>query len=329
MRIFLTGASGFLGKWVLKGLLDSPTVTAVQVLTRTKSSHPDPRVSVIQKDIADPSLINDITLRPDAVIHLAGLYRFGSRFSENYRANVLGTQNLLEALRAHAPMRILHASTYAVGIGSAELANSRLPELPSRDHAYAHTKALAERLMEQAGDQLRHSVEIFRLGILVGDSVSGSHEKSDGPYGLAERLLQFAKHVPEHMPVLLPVDPEALLPLVAVDEAARVIVASALAADPGGLRYRAVYRADSVRVAELVEDLLDEVARRSGRRLSPMFRPVSHPGALRVLEGILGAKAEDLAYAQWRARLESGEDESSLTHWASLSPVFFKGVTGA
>jgi nucleoside-diphosphate-sugar epimerase len=329
MKVLLTGASGFLGKWVLRELLASASVSTVQVVSRSKSSHPDPRVSVIRKDIADPSLLNDISQRPDVAIHLAGLYRFGSRYSDNYRSNVLGTQNLLESLRAHAPTRILHASTYAVGIGFEELSNSRLPELPAREHAYAHTKALAERLMEQAGDQLRHSVEIFRLGVLVGDSENGAYEKLDGPYGLTRRLFQFARHVPDHMPVWLPVDPEALIPLVAVDEAARVIAQAALGPDAGGVRYRALYRSDSVRVGELVASLLEEVAIRSGRHLNPIFRPVPHPDALRILEGVLGTRAEDLAYAQWRARLETGEDASRLSPWQALKPAFFKGVAGA
>lgn len=333
MKILLTGASGFLGKWVLRLLLQHESVTEVQVISRSKESHPDPRVSVIRKDLSNPSLLNHIRSNPDVVIHLAGLYEFGTSFAENYRTNVLGTQNLLDAIRHFAPTRILHASSYAVGIGESALKNAPLPKLPPREHAYAYTKALAERLMEQAQTQLAHRVEVFRLGILIGDSKSGGVEKLDGPYSFYKNLLKIAQLSPDKMPLWIPADPEATLPLVAVDEAAQILVHSAMHPQAEGSEplYHAVYRTDSVTVRELMDSFSDEIERNSQKRLIPMYRPINRStaiggAALRALEGVLGSSAENFLYAQWKGALEPGLHESEISHWQTLRQPFFSGV---
>jgi nucleoside-diphosphate-sugar epimerase len=328
MKILLTGASGFLGKWVLKLLLERPEVTEVQVISRSKHSHPDPRVRVIRKDLSDPALLNHVSTRMDATLHLAGLYQFGTSFPENYRANVLGTQNLLDAIRRFAPSRILHASSYAVGIGQPELKNARLPELPSKDRAYAYTKALAERLMEQAHEQLGQKVEIFRLGILVGDSRLGTPEKLDGPYGFYKNLIKISRFAPEKMPLWIPADPEAILPLVAVDEAARVMV-NALFSNPESRDYpiyHAVYRPDSVKASELLASFVEQLEQQSHKRLIPFFKPVSHPSVLKTLERALGSQAENFLYAQWKVALEEGSHQTELSHWSALKKSFFAGA---
>lgn len=326
MKILLTGATGFLGKWVLKLLLDDPSVTEVTVVSRSKSSHPDARVRVIRKDLADPSLLNHVIEPHDAAIHLAGLYRFGSSFADNYEANVLGTQTLLDALRRFAPARILFASTYAVGIGSEHLANSRLSALPSREHAYAHTKALAERLLESSAIQHGHEIEIFRLGILVGDSIHGATEKQDGPYGFYRALCNFSRFAPSRLPLVIPADPNAILPLVAVDEAARVIVQSLKAGPSERRAYRAVFRSDSISAGELMASMSDEIGRIHGRKILPVFKPIAQPLVLKALEGVVGSAAENFLYAQWKGTLEEDSTRHEISHWSSIRGAFFTGA---
>lgn len=326
MKILITGATGFLGKWVLKLLLDDPSVTQVTVVSRSKSSHPDARVKIIRKDLSDPSLLNLVTERHDAAIHLAGLYRFGSSYADNYESNVLGTQTLLEALRKFAPSRILFASTYAVGIGTEHLANSRLPTLPPRGHAYAHTKALAERLLEAQAERLGHEVEIFRLGILVGDSIQGVTEKQDGPYGFYGALRGLARIAPSHLPLLIPADAGALLPLVAVDEAAHAIIEALKVPAQERRRYHAVFRTDSITTSELMSSMADEIRQSTGKRIIPVFKSVSHPIALKAIESVVGSAAENFLYAQWKGTLEGDATHHAISHWSSIKKSFFAGV---
>ena len=249
----------------------------------------------------------------DAAIHLAGLYRFGSTFTENYRANVIGTQTLLDALRPFAPSRVLFASTYAVGIGSAQLKNAALPSLPAKKHAYAYTKTLAERLLEAASLQQGHSTEIFRLGILTGDSLEGRIEKLDGPYGIYKNLLKVANFAPKTFPMWIPANPKALLPLVAVDEAARVIVGAALAQPEPGIQYRSVFRPDSVSVAEFTDAVKEQIWNSTRKRMIPLFKPI---------EGI----SENLDYAQWICQFDQDSTQHQLSHWSALKKSFFEGA---
>jgi hypothetical protein len=150
----------------------------------------------------------------------------------------------------------------------------------------------------------------------------------DGPYSFYKNLLKISKIAPEKMPLWIPADPEATLPLVAVDEAAKILVHSALtpSTETSQPVYHAVYRTDSVTVRELMDSFSDEIERSSRKRLIPMYRPIKNGKALRALEGIFGSSAENFLYAQWKGSLEPGLHQNEITHWHSLRESFFSGV---
>lgn len=271
MKILLTGGSGFLGKKVLELLLADSRVTQVQVVTRSRKSHPSPRVKILPVDLIEPTTMSEFSSETQGVIHLAGLYDFDAKYSECYQQNVLSTLNLIQLLRQwnskhHVPL--IDASTYAVGFESKRLLKEEpLQELPSKSIAYAHTKAVAEKAVTDSG----LPAAVFRLGILVGDTEQGEIEKIDGPYYFI-KLVRAIQNLPgskmfRWKVIPVPGRPDAILPLVPVDHAARVLVDAALRMaqkeDLSGIY--GLY--DPLQI--MVRDLCDEIFKR--------YLPGAHP----------------------------------------------------
>ncbi|MBI2711233.1 MAG: SDR family oxidoreductase [Bdellovibrio sp.] len=278
MKVFITGATGFLGKQVLNLLLSDQRIEQVDLVSRKKLTHPDPRVRVHQLDLSEPWSEYDFLEESDAIIHLAGLYDFKENFSQNYQQNVLPILNLVDRVRdlkrKPAPP-ILFASTYAVGFGGDQvLKEEPLKVLPPTYQSYAYTKAVAERALTDSG----LAAHIFRLGILVGDSVEGHFEKIDGPYYLM-RFLETAKKLPllrflKRIP--LPYSPNGFLPLVPVDSAARIFYEALFlpALLEGEQHYYGVFNPESVQVELLGRSIFKEFL--PGAEPRPLHKEFPH-----------------------------------------------------
>jgi nucleoside-diphosphate-sugar epimerase len=255
MKCLITGATGFLGKKILELLLEDARVQEIHIVSRKKRTHPHKKVRVHQADLSAPWGWFDEFEKIDAVIHLAALYQFNQTYQDNYRSNFLSTFNLIDRVSQVAPEKrpqILFASTYAVGLGTKEsLTEEALTGLPASTEPYAYTKALSEKAISDSG----LSARIFRLGVLVGNSVDGEIEKIDGPYYLMRcldklaqsKVARFLKKLP------VPVEKDGIIPLVPVDVAAKVFH-RALFLPPleaGKKEYFGVYNSESVRLGEL------------------------------------------------------------------------------
>ncbi len=225
MKVLLTGATGFLGKQVLSELLKEERVSEIILLSRSERKFLDSRIKSVKCDLSDPTSLYGVKNKVDAIIHLAGLYQFEANYRECYLHNILATSSIVQwAQRTQNQPLFLHASSYAVENDSWGAVSNELPltALPSKKKAYAHTKAMAEKLV------LESSVRgvALRLGILVGDSQSGEIAKLDGPYYLLNFLQNLkSNRVLGRLPVLpIPGARKALLPLVPVDVAALAFV---------------------------------------------------------------------------------------------------------
>ena len=116
MRLLVTGASGFTGTALIRLLAPDKEIQIIGI-TRKKASHPDSDSGTIWKeaDLLNRDHIFKLisTVKPDAIIHLAGLNR-GSA-ADLFMTNVCGTQHLLEAISSTNPdCRVLITSSSAV-----------------------------------------------------------------------------------------------------------------------------------------------------------------------------------------------------------------------
>ncbi len=123
MRVAVTGATGFLGRYIVRHLMAQGHDCRCWYRPRSDrggfESFPRP-IEWIEGDLADPASMVALVRRADAVVH-AALYRPGAGFrgAEGdlptfVERNVLGTIRLIEAARKAGVGRFIFISTCAV-----------------------------------------------------------------------------------------------------------------------------------------------------------------------------------------------------------------------
>lgn len=130
-QILVTGGAGFIGSHLVDRLLEEP-VAGVRVLDNLSNGRrqnlpalgKDPRLTLLEGDIADRSTVANACRGIDVVVHLACL---GVRHSliapmENHRVNAEGTLGLLLASRDAGVARLVHVSSSEV-FGTAQAAS--------------------------------------------------------------------------------------------------------------------------------------------------------------------------------------------------------------
>ncbi len=124
MRILVTGASGFVGRYLARDLSEHGHI--VIGLDISFADPPSYCRETIVADLADASRIHDVfrSVRPDACVHLGGIAFVPAADIDPFRVlaiNTLGTVHVLDAARSNVPQcRVLTVSSGQVyGPGSA------------------------------------------------------------------------------------------------------------------------------------------------------------------------------------------------------------------
>jgi dihydroflavonol-4-reductase len=113
VRVVVTGAAGFIGRRVVRRLVDRGD-DVVAIVRDPSLVHDLPGVALIAGDLSSVAGLRDQFTGADAVIHLAGIYRVGIPASERpamLDANVGATQRVIDAAVAAGVRRIVYAST--------------------------------------------------------------------------------------------------------------------------------------------------------------------------------------------------------------------------
>ena len=118
MKIFMTGATGFVGRRILARLLDAGH--AIRCLVRPGSERKLPQkaeITPVLGEIHEPATFEPEIAGCDAVIHLVGIIAEVGRntFAE---VHTLGTQSIVDAMRVHGVRRLLHMSALGARPGS-------------------------------------------------------------------------------------------------------------------------------------------------------------------------------------------------------------------
>src|SRR3954454_10396221 len=117
MQVFLTGATGFIGRAVARALRDRGDDVRALVRDPERARDLDELgVKLVVGDVADREGIADGLQGCDAAIHGAAIYEVGIKRSEHprmYAANVEGTENVLRAALEAGTPRVVYISTVA------------------------------------------------------------------------------------------------------------------------------------------------------------------------------------------------------------------------
>jgi thioester reductase-like protein len=214
----LTGATGLLGRYLLRDLLLEERPVAVLVRANRRSAHERidgildvceqqlgralPRPIVLQGDLAEEQLGLSAESRAwlgqycTDVIHSAASLKFYEEDGEPWRTNVDGVAKLLDVCRV-AGIRDFHhiSSSYVCGRRMGRVLESELDVGQEFGNDYETSKARAEKLVREAN--FLNSFTILRPSIIVGDSHDGFSSTFHGfytPLRLITALLTQVSH---------------------------------------------------------------------------------------------------------------------------------------
>ena len=265
--VALTGATGFIGQWLLKEL--PKRGYRLRVLLRRPSTVPIDAASAVVGDLARPVNMAAALADVDAVIHSAGLAHAMSGVPEDdYRMlNTQATIGLARAAQRAGAKRFVFLSS--IRAQSGPTAEGVLTEdlAPAPTDAYGRSKLAAE----QGLAELDLDWVALRLVLVYGTGVKGN----------MAQLVRFARS-PYPLPLRLL---EARRSLLSLDNLAAAV--DAVLAAPGPLR-RPLIVAD--REALTLPEMIAAMRRGLGRR--PGLLPVP----LRLLEAGLRAAGRSEIY---------------------------------
>jgi len=147
MRSLVTGGGGFLGGAIVRRLVERGD----EVRTLQRGRYPDLEalgVECVRGDISDASVVDQAVAGCDRVFHVAAKVEMWGPREPFYLANVVGTRNIVDAMRRHEVGRLVFTSSPSVVHGGDNIEGSD-ESLPYADHYeafYPETKAAAERL---------------------------------------------------------------------------------------------------------------------------------------------------------------------------------------
>ncbi len=156
MKAFVTGATGFVGSHVATVLAEQGA--ELRLLVRTGS---DPKniqelnADRVIGDLCDPESIDRAMAGCDVVFHVAADYRLWVRDpAQMYRANVEGTQTILQAARKNRVRRVVYTSSVATmgfTVKNLSVDESSPVSLENMIGHYKRSKYMAEEVAIAAG----------------------------------------------------------------------------------------------------------------------------------------------------------------------------------
>ena len=113
MKILITGATGFIGSYLLRRLADTPhqLLCLVRPSSNTRQLE-DLEIPMLVGDVFDRDLLLEGMQGCDCVIHLANVYSFWEPDPRVYtRVNVEGTRSVLEAALQAGVTKVIYLRT--------------------------------------------------------------------------------------------------------------------------------------------------------------------------------------------------------------------------
>jgi NAD(P)-dependent dehydrogenase (short-subunit alcohol dehydrogenase family) len=214
MQYFVTGATGFIGKRLVKKLLERRGST-VYFLLRPESEGKVPDLLAfwgVGRTRAIP-VYGDLTARKlgvsaedtkklkgqvDHMYHLAAVYDLSADAESQVHANIDGTRNAVDFAKAIDAGHLHHVSSIAsAGMYEGVFREDMFEEAEGLDHPYYMTKHESEKIVRQ---ECKVPWTVYRPAVVVGDSTTGEMDKIDGPYYFFKLIQRIRQILPPWMP---------------------------------------------------------------------------------------------------------------------------------
>jgi NAD(P)-dependent dehydrogenase (short-subunit alcohol dehydrogenase family) len=214
MHYFVTGATGFIGKRLVKTLL-ARRGTTVHFLVRPGSEGKlaelysywgvsKSRAIAVSGDLTTKKLgvssddIKALKGQVSHLYHLAAVYDLSADEESQMRVNIEGTRNMVEFAKAIDAKHVHHVSSIAAaGLYEGVFREDMFEEAEGLDHAYFMTKHESEKIVRK---ECKVPWTVYRPAMVVGDSTSGEMDKIDGPYYFFKLIQRMREILPPWFP---------------------------------------------------------------------------------------------------------------------------------
>lgn len=216
MQYFVTGATGFIGKRLVKKLLERKGAV-VHFLIRKESADKvadlrsfwgvgPSRAIPVFGDLTAKKLgvaaddVKKLKGQIDHFYHLAAVYDLSADEETQVAVNIEGTRNTVDLAKAIDAGHFHHVSSIAAaGLYEGVFREDMFEEAEGLDHPYFQTKHESEKIVRQ---DCKVPWTVYRPAMVVGDSTTGEMDKIDGPYYFFKLIQRLRKLLPPWMPTV-------------------------------------------------------------------------------------------------------------------------------
>jgi NAD(P)-dependent dehydrogenase (short-subunit alcohol dehydrogenase family) len=215
MAYFVTGATGFIGRYLVENLLKrgKPVYALVRKgsqkkldALRSTLGASDKSLIAVPGDLGAPNLgvsaadLKALKGKIDHIFHLAAIYDLNASAEDQKAINVGGTRNAVKFAQAIGAGCFHHVSSIAAaGLYEGTFREDMFEEAEELDHPYFGTKHESEGVVRK---ECKRPFRIYRPGFVVGHSKTGEIDKIDGPYYFFKTIQKMRQLFPPWMPMV-------------------------------------------------------------------------------------------------------------------------------
>jgi nucleoside-diphosphate-sugar epimerase len=154
LKVLVTGGGGFLGNAIITRLVEKK----YHVRSFSRNRYPELSsmgIEQIQGNICKKTEIEHALRGVDLVFHTAAKAGIWGDYSDYYRTNVTGTQNVIAGCKKHHISRLIYTSSPSVVFNGSDMegVNESVPYPATYPAYYPQTKAIAEQYVIKAAGQ--------------------------------------------------------------------------------------------------------------------------------------------------------------------------------
>ena len=215
MSYFVTGGTGFIGRFLVEKLLERGEKIYLLVQASSMGRYEkllerlgvtSNEVEAVTGDLTEPNLgisaetIAKLKGNIKHFYHLAAIYDLNAPAEVQKAVNVQGTRNAIEAASSMEAGCLHHVSSIAAaGLYKGTFREDMFEEAEKLDNPYLQTKHDSEKAIRE---ECKIPWRVYRPGMVVGHSKTGEIDKIDGPYYFFKMLQKIRSMIPQWVPTI-------------------------------------------------------------------------------------------------------------------------------